>query len=68
MFEDVINYTSRTKEKFGDHVRDSFGDSIVTDILTPLEDEEKRLHQEYEIAEAKMNEIRLITAELRLIL
>ncbi len=68
MFEDLISYTARTKDNFTDHIRDSFGTSIVNDVLIPIEDEEKRLHQEYEIAEAKMSEIKLITAELRLIL
>ena len=68
MFEDIISYTARTKDVFSDHIRDFFGNSIVSDILIPVEDEEKQLHQEYEYAEAKMNEIKIITAELRLIL
>lgn len=68
MFEDIINDTARTKDNFSNHVRDSFGDSIVSDVLEPIESEEERLHYEYELAAAKMTEIKMITAELRLIL
>ena len=68
MFEDIINDTARTKANFSSHVRDSFGDSVVSDVLEPIESEEERLHHEYELAEAKMTEIKMITAELRLIL
>jgi len=68
MFEDIINDTARTKDTFSNHVRDTFGDSIVSGVLEPIESEEERLHHEYELAEVKMAEIRMITAELRLIL
>ena len=68
MFENVINDTVRTKDNFSNHVRDNFGDSIVSDVLEPIESEEERLHYEYELAAAKMTEIKMITAELRLIL
>ena len=68
MFEDIINDTARTKDNFNSHVRDTFGDSIVSDVLEPIASEEERLHQAYELAAAKMTEIKMITAELRLIL
>lgn len=67
MFEDTINNVMWTKENFSSHVRDSFGDSIVSDILEPIESEEQKLHHEYGMAEAKMTAIKVITAELRLI-
>lgn len=68
MFEDTINNVMRTKDSFSSSVRDSFGASIVEDVLEPLEKEERLLHDGYSLAEAKMAQIRIMTAELRLIL
>lgn len=67
MFEDTINNLRRTKESFGSQVRDSFGESIVGNVIEPLEGEEEKLYQAYEAAKAKMAEIKVITAELLLI-
>ena len=68
MFEDVINRVRQVKEEFQDHISDSFGRSIVNDVFDPLEAEEQKLHYEYEMAEGKMNEVKVLTAELRMIL
>lgn len=68
MFEETISHVTRTKDSFSGSVRDSFGNSIVEDILEPIEREERMLHNEYSLAEAKMAQIRVMTAELRLIL
>lgn len=68
MFEDTINKVRQVNEEFSGQVRDSFGYAIVADVFEPLEKEEQKLHYEYEMAEAKMTEIKVITAELRLII
>lgn len=68
MFEDTIENVMQTKENFSGHVRDSFGNSIVSDIMDPLESEEQKLCHAYEAAEVKMTEIKVITAELRLLI
>lgn len=67
MFEDTINNIVRTEENFSGSVKDSFGKSIVSDVLEPIESEEKRLHYEYEMAEAKIAQIKAMTVQLRLI-
>ena len=45
MFEDTINNVLHTKEYFGNIVKDSFGASIINDVMDPLETEEQKLHQ-----------------------
>ena len=67
MFEDTINNVLHTKEHFGNIVKDSFGTSVINDVMVPLETEEQKLHHEYEIAEVKMARIKAMTMELRLI-
>lgn len=67
MFEDTINNVLHTKEHFGNIVKDSFGTSVINDVMVPLETEEQKLHHEYKIAEAKMAQIKAMTMELRLI-
>ncbi len=67
MFEDTINNVLHTKEHFGNIVNDSFGASVINDVMDPLETEEQKLHHEYEIAEIKMAQIKTMTMELRLI-
>ncbi len=67
MFEDTINNVLHTKEHFGNIVKDSFGASVINDVMDPLETEEQKLHHEYEIAEMKMAQIKTMTMELRLI-
>ena len=67
MFEDTINNVLHTKEHFGNIVKDSFGASVINDVMDPLETEEQKLHHEYEIAETKMAQIKAMTVELRLI-
>ncbi len=67
MFEDTINNVLHTKENFGNIVKDSFGASVINDVMAPLETEERKLHHEYEIAEAKVAQIKMMTMELRLI-
>ncbi len=67
MFEDTINNVLHTKENFGNIVKDSFGASVINDVMAPLEAEELKLHHEYEIAKAKMAQIKVMTMELRLI-
>lgn len=67
MFEDTINNVLHIKENFGNIVKDSFGASVINDVMAPLETEERKLHHEYEIAKAKMAQIKVMTMELRLI-
>jgi len=67
MFEDTINNVLHTKERFGNIVKDSFGASVINDVMEPLETEEQKLRHEYEMAEIKMAQIKMMTVELRLI-
>lgn len=68
MFEGTINEVRQVNEEFGGQIRDSFGSAIAADVFEPLGKEEQKLHYEYEMAEAKMTEIRAITAQLSLII
>lgn len=36
MFDDAIGMATRCRDEFRDGVRDSFGQSILTDVFTPI--------------------------------
>lgn len=36
MFDDAIGMATRCMDEFRDSVRDSFGQSLLTDVLTPI--------------------------------
>lgn len=68
MFEDTINALKNTQFEFDSKVKDSFGKSIDENVFEPINEELEKLKHEYELAELKMNEIKALTLELRLIL
>lgn len=68
MFEDTINALRSAKNDFDSKVADAFGRSIDENVFEPIDAELERLHHEYELAELKMNQIEMLTLELRLIL
>lgn len=67
MFEDTINGLKQTSTEFDSKVKDSFGRSIDEKVFDPVEAELEKLESEYLAAEMKMNEIKMITMELRTI-
>lgn len=68
MFDDEINSLRNTQFEFDSNVKDSFGKSIDEKVFEPVGEELEKLKHEYELAELKMNEIHVLTLELRLIL
>ena len=68
MFEDAIKSLRNTQSEFDSKVKDSFGKSIDEKVFEPVNEELEKLKHEYELAELKMNEIKVLTLELRTIL
>lgn len=68
MFDDTINALRSTQSDFNSKVKDAFGKSIDENVFEPVNEEIDKLKHEYEIAELKMNEIKVLTLELRTIL
>lgn len=68
MFEDAINSLRNTQSEFDSKVKDGFGRSIDEKVFEPVGEELGKIQHEYELAELKMNEIHVLTLELRLIL
>ena len=68
MFEDAIKSLRNTQSEFDSKVKDSLGKSIDEKVFEPVGEELEKLKHEYELAELKMNEIHVLTLELRLIL
>lgn len=67
MFKDTINGLRQTRTELDSKVKDSFGRSIDEKVFDPIETELVKLDSEYSAAEMKMNEIKIITMELRTI-
>lgn len=68
MFEDTINALRSTQSDFNSKVKDAFGKSIDEKVFEPVNEELEKFKHEYELAELKMNEIKVLTIELRTIL
>ena len=68
MFDDTINALRSTQSDFDSKVKDAFGKSIDENVFEPVNEELETLNHEYELAELKMNEIKVLTLELRTIL
>lgn len=68
MFDDTINALRSTQSDFNSKVKDAFGKSIDENVFEPVNEEIDKLKHEYEIAELKMNEIKILTLELGTIL
>lgn len=68
MFDDTINALRSTQSDFNSKVKDAFGKSIDENVFEPVNEEIDKLKHEYEIAELKMNEIKVLTLELGTIL
>ena len=68
MFDDTINALRSTQSDFDSKVKDAFGKSIDENVFEPVNEELEKLKHEYELAELKMNEIKVLTLELRTIL
>lgn len=68
MFDDTINALRSTQSDFNSKVKDAFGKSIDENVFEPVNEEIDKLKHEYEIAKLKMNEIKVLTLELRTIL
>lgn len=67
MFETEINGLEQTRHEFTAAVKDSFGRSIEDDVFELVSTELHALENEYSIAEMKMNEVKMLTMELRTI-
>lgn len=68
MFDDTINALCNTQSDFNSKVKDAFGKSIDENVFESVNEEIEKLKHEYELAELKMNEIKVLTLELRSIL
>lgn len=68
MFDDTINALRSTQSDFDSKVKDAFGKSIDENVFEPVNEEIDKLKHEYEIAELKMNEIKVLILELGTIL
>ena len=68
MFDDTINALKSTQSDFNSKVKDAFGKSIDENVFELVNEELEKLKHEYELAEIKMNEIKVLTLELRTIL
>lgn len=67
MFEDTINGLRQTRTEFDSKVKDSFGGSIDEKVFDPVDSELGKLENEYSVAEMEMDEVKMITMELRTI-
>lgn len=65
MFEPVIGYLKQTQAEFDSKIKDSFGKSIDEKVFEPTGLELEKLEIASSEAEMKMQEVNIITLELR---
>ncbi len=65
MFDDIRKGLTADKEAFAEQVKDSFGQSVVSQVYEPCQRETALLAAAWEEAELQRREIMALTFELR---